>query len=488
MYDVAIIGAGIVGTSIARELAKYKVKTILIEKDNDVANGTTKANSAIVHAGFDCKPGTNKAAMNVRGNELYEAICGDLDVPFKRLGSFVVAFDEDDLTTIYRLKEQGKANGVPGLQILTREETLQREPNLSPEIIGSLYAPTAAITGPYELAIALAENAADNGVELLMNSLVASIIKTEDAFQINSGDRVVESKYVINCAGLFADEINNMINDPYFKILPYIGEYNLFDKSTGDYLNTIVFQPPSKLGKGVVTLPTVEGNFLIGPTNHGPKEATDVTTSRAGLNELKQKGERIVPDFPFHKVITSFAGLRAKVVHNDFIIEEAAGCPRLINVAAIDSPGLTAAPAIAEKVVAMLKEHLSMKVNPRFNPKRRPLIRFIEATIEEKQRLMKKDSRYGRVICRCESITEGDIVDIIHRNAGATTVDGVKRRVRAGAGRCQGGFCAPRVMEILARELDLDITAILKDNEGSYLLTGETKVPSLYSYKEKVTF
>jgi len=476
MYDVTIIGAGIIGTSIARELSKFQLKTILVDKENDVANGTTKANSAIVHAGFDCKPGTVKAKMNVRGNQMYEQMCIELDVPYKKIGSLVVAFDEEGLDTLEKLIKQGEINGVPGLQIYSKDEVQKREPNLSKDIIGALYAPTAGIVGSYELAIALAENAADNGVEILLNSPVTNIEKTVDGFNVFAGERKIKSRFVINCAGVYADQINNLINEPSFQILPFIGEYNLFDKSTGDFLNMIVFQAPSKKGKGVVTLPTVEGNFLIGPTSEGPKEPNDLKTSRNGLAELREKGKKVVPDFPFQKVITSFAGLRAKVDHNDFIIEESSTNPQFINVAAIDSPGLTAAPAIAEKIIEMLTEkHDFPKKEPAYVPTRRMITRFIETSNENKAKLIEKDPRYGRVICRCENITEGDIVDMIHRNAGATTVDGVKRRVRAGAGRCQGGFCSPRVMEILAREMNVDITSIVKDKQDSFILTGETK-------------
>ncbi|WP_280772040.1 NAD(P)/FAD-dependent oxidoreductase [Salipaludibacillus daqingensis] len=479
MYDVTIIGAGVVGTAIARELAKYDLKTVLVDKENDVSNGTTKANSAIVHAGFDCKPNTEKAKMNVRGNEMYEQMCKDLDVPFKKIGSFVVAFDEDDLTTLDKLKKQGEINGVPGLKILSKEEVEKREPNLSKDVIGALYAPSAGIVGSYELAIALAENAADNGVNILLNSPVTNIDKTAEGFQITAGKETLVSHFVINCAGVYADKINNFVNKPTFEILPFIGEYNLFDKSTGDFLNTIVFQAPSSKGKGVVSLPTVEGNFLIGPTSEGPKQPNDLKTSRNGLQELREKGAKVVPNFPFHKVITSFAGLRAKVAHNDFIIEESETA-NFINVAAIDSPGLTAAPAIAEKVMEMLKDKLvDLQANMTFVPTRRPVTRFMESSNEMKAELIGKDHRYGRVICRCENITEAEIVDMIHRHAGATTVDGVKRRIRAGAGRCQGGFCAPRVMEILARERNVDVLSIVKDKQDSYILTGETKATTV---------
>ncbi len=476
MYDVTVIGAGIVGTSIVRKLAKYKLKTILIDKENDVSNGTTKANSGIVHAGYDCKPGTLKAEMNVRGNEMYEQICLDLDVPFKKIGSLLVAFNQNDLKILETLKKQGEVNGVQGLQIISKEEVFNREPNVSREVIAALYAPTAGIVGSYELAIALAENAADNGVEILLNSPVTTIVKKEDRFVVTAGERQIESKFLINCAGVYADEINNLINQPYFKIVPYVGEYNLFDKTTGDFFNTIVFQPPSQKGKGVVALPTVEGNFLIGPTIEGPKERSDVRTSKNGLAEVLEKGKKIVPNFPFQTVIASFAGLRAKVAKNDFIIEEPPDCPRFINVAGIDSPGLTAAPAIAEKVIEIVKKRMGLlEKNSMFIKTRRPVVRFERLSNQAKATQIEKDVNYGRVICRCETITEGEIVDIIHRNAGATTVDGVKRRIRAGCGRCQGGFCAPRVIEILARELNVDPLSIVKDGQNSYFLKGETK-------------
>lgn len=476
MYDVTIIGAGVVGGSIARELSRFSLKTLIVDKETDVANGTTKANSAIVHAGFDCKPGTLKAELNVRGNQLYEQMCNELDVPFQRMGSFVVAFDEEDVKTLEKLKKQGDISGVPDLEILTQDQVREREPNLSKEIWAALYAPTAGIVGSYELGIALAENAVDNGVELLLNSPVTDIRKIDNGYEIVAGDHLVESKFVINAAGLYSDVINNFVNEPYFEILPYAGEYNLFDKSTGDYLSTVVFQCPSEKGKGVVALPTVEGNFLIGPTSDGPKDRTDLRTTKKGLDEVREKGKKVVPDFPYQKVITSFTGLRAKTRHGDFIIEEPETSPGFINVAGIESPGLTAAPAIAEKVVRMLQEKIiDIQPNPNFSPFRRPNPRFNHATMEEKNELIARDPRFGRVICRCEEVTEGDIVDAIHRNAGATTVDGVKRRVRAGTGRCQGGFCSPRVMEILARELNVDITSIVKDKKDSFILIGETK-------------
>lgn len=476
MYDVTIIGAGVVGTAVARELSKFNIKTIVVDKDNDVSNGTTKANSAIVHAGYDAKPGTLKAKTNVAGNLMYPKLCEELAVPFKKIGSFVVALNEEEIKVLEKLKEQGEINGVPNLEIIGRDEVLKMEPNLSEDIVAALYAPTGGIVGPWELAIALAENAAENGVEILLNSPVTGITKNDSGFTVKAGEREITTKYIVNCAGLYSDEINNMVNDPYFKIKPQKGEYNLFDKSVGNFLNTVVFQTPSKAGKGVVALPTVHGNFLIGPTSEPVDSPAELQTTLSGLEFLRDKGRNVVPNFPFNTVITSFTGLRAKVDHGDFIIEESKQSKGFINVAAIDSPGLTAAPAIAVEVVNILWGIAGgFEENKNFNPIRRPVIHFMDLSDSEKSELIRKDPRYGRIICRCESITEGEIVDIINRKAGATNLDAVKRRARAGAGRCQGGFCGPRVMEILARELDVDITTIVKDGIDSYILTGSTK-------------
>ncbi len=475
MYDVTIIGAGIVGTAIARELSKYKVKVILVDKENDVANGTTKANSAIVHAGYDAKAGTLKAKANVVGNAMYQELCSTLGVPFQRIGSLVVAFDESDMASLEHLYEQGKINGVPDLEIINGVQVKEMEPNVSHGIIGALYAPTAGIVGPWELAIALTENAVENGVELLLNSKVTSIIKSGPGYLVTAGERSFQTSYIINCAGLYADEINNLVNPPEFKILPNRGEYNLFDKSVGGYVNKVIFQTPTKHGKGVLVLPTVHGNLLIGPTAEALDYPDALETTGEGLHFLREKAEKVVPNFPFHTVITSFSGIRAKVATNDFILDFAPNTKDFINVAAIDSPGLTAAPALAEMAVKKLLGVASFEENPDFNPARRPVINFMELSNEEKAALIKKDSRYGRVICRCEGITEGEIVDIIHRKAGATNLDAVKRRARAGAGRCQGGFCGPRVMEILARELQVEITSVVKDGKESYILTGPTK-------------
>jgi glycerol-3-phosphate dehydrogenase len=476
MYDITVIGAGITGTFIARELSKYKLRVLLVDKDNDVANGTTKANSAIVHAGYDAAEGTLKAKLNVRGNELYEKACKELHVPFKRIGSLVIAFNEKEMATVQELFERGMKNGVPQMEVLDKEGVLKLENNLNQEVVGALYAKTAGIVGPWELAIAAAENAIENGVELLLNSPVSDIKKNEAGYSITAGDKKIESKIVINCAGIHSDDINNMVNSASFEILPNRGEYNLFDKSVGNLVNTVVFRCPSEAGKGVVVMPTVHGNLLIGPTSEYVDSKNSLATTLGGLSFVNEHTQHTLKQIGFQNIITSFTGLRAKTKTEDFIIEESKESFGFFNVAAIDSPGLTAAPAIAEYVIELVKNRIgNMEVRQDFNPNRRPNVHFMELSDIEKAKLIEKDHRYGRIICRCENITEGEIVDIIKRKAGATTLDGVKRRARPGSGRCQGGFCAPRVMEILAREQGIDITEVVKDGLNSHILTGKTK-------------
>lgn len=475
MYDVAIIGAGISGTCIARELSKFKVKAVLIEKDTDVANGTTKANSAIVHAGYDAKPGTLKAKFNVLGNAMFDQLCEELQVPFKRIGSFVVAFNEEEMKTLQELYEKGLKNGVPDMEIISGEQVLAMEPNLSPSIVGALHAKTGGIVGPWELAIAAAENAADNGVEIKLESQVTNINKIEGGYRIFMGEEQLDTKYVINCAGLYGDEIHNMVAPPAFKILPRRGQYNIFDKSVGNFVNKVVFPCPNEFGKGVLVAPTVHGNLLVGPDAEDLEDRTALNTTAYGLSFIREHSARTAEKIPFNAIITAFAGLRARPDTGDFIIEEVQEAKGFIDVAGIESPGLTAAPAIAVYVVELLQKIAGFEKKENFNPYRKEVVHFMDLTNEEKAAMIQKDPRYGRIICRCENITEGEIVDVIKRNAGARTVDGVKRRARPGSGRCQGGFCGPRVMEILAREMNIEIVDVVKDSRASYILTEPTK-------------
>ncbi|HSW35336.1 MAG TPA: NAD(P)/FAD-dependent oxidoreductase [Candidatus Limnocylindrales bacterium] len=477
MYDVIVIGAGIIGTFVARELSRYNLRIGIVEKTNDVANGTTKANSAIIHCGYDAMPGTLKAKFNVLGNPMFDQVCKELDVPFKRVGSLVVAFAEEELKTLEDLYNRGLTNGIKTLKLLTAEETKKLEPNLNDTVQGALYAPDCGIIGPFELAIALAENAIENGATLLLNQEVTGIEQNEDGFKVITQDREMQTKYVVNCAGVFADQIYNMVTPADFKITPRRGQYFVLDKTAGSLCSMPIFQCPNELGKGILILPTVHGNILVGPDAKDIEDKTDLSTERERLEYIRETARKTSDKIPFEAIITSFAGLRATPSNGDFIIGESDKVKGFINVAGIESPGLSASPAIAAYVVEIIKEIAGgLEKNVNFNPHRREYIIFSELSSAEKSALIKKDPRYGRVVCRCEQVTEGEIVDVIHRKAGATTVDGVKRRARPGMGRCQGGFCSPRVIEVLARELDVDMSDIVKDSIKSKILTGVTKL------------
>ncbi|MEA3424268.1 MAG: NAD(P)/FAD-dependent oxidoreductase [Bacillota bacterium] len=478
MYDVAVIGAGVIGTAIARELSKFNASIVILEKCNDVSTGTTKANSAIIHAGYDAPFDTLKGKMNVKGNEMYDKVCDELSVPFRRIGSLVIAHNKKEMKTIQELFDNGINLGVPDLELLDSKKVLKMEPNLNKDIIAALYAPTAGVLEPWELAIAYCENAIDNGAELKLNFEVKKIKKENDTFIIKSDSDEIQTKHIINAAGVYSDSIYKMVTEADFEIHPRRGQYFLLDKAAGNLVNHIIFPCPTKMGKGTLITPTIEGNIIIGPDSEdltvGEKESTNTTINR--LNHIKNLAENICVNIPYNLNITTFAGLRAEPTDGDFIIEASDKVSGFINVAGIKSPGLSSAPAIAEYVINIFKKlNPEMNVNKDFNPLRDPRIKFKELSNIEKDKLIKKDPRYGNIVCRCETITEGEIVDTIHRNAGARTVNGIKRRVRPGAGRCQGGFCGPKVIEILARELNIPLESVALENLGSEILIGKTK-------------
>ena len=476
MYDVAIIGAGVIGASIFRELSKYNVKTILIEKENDVSMGTSKANSAIVHAGYDPKIGTLMAKYNVKGNEMFEDLCKELSVPFKRNGSLVLAFDDEELETINNLYINGNKIGVKGLKVLSKEEVLEIEPNLSKDIKGALLAPTGGIVGPFEYTIALVENGIQNGGEITLDAEVDKINKKDEIFIIETKNgKKIEARYVINAAGIYADKIHNMICKESFKITPRKGEYYVMDKSQGNLVSHTVFPCPSKLGKGILVTPTVHGNLLVGPNAVDGEDKESLNTTGDGLANIKKSAMHTTEKINFRDCIRTFAGVRAVPDTGDFIVGEDKEIKGFIDVAGIKSPGLSSAPAIAEDVVNILKDvGLSLDRNLNFNGKREQVY-FMELSKAEKEELIKKDSRYGRIICRCESITEGEIIDAIHRSFGKLSIDGVKRRCRPGMGRCQGGFCGPRVQEIISRELNVNMEDIVQEKSDSAILYCKTK-------------
>ncbi|WP_330626238.1 NAD(P)/FAD-dependent oxidoreductase [Vallitalea guaymasensis] len=476
IYDISIIGAGVTGSLIARQLSKYNLKVCLLEKESDVAMGTSKANSAIVHAGYDAKPGSLKAKLNVRGNEMMGDIAKELYVPFKRIGSFVIAFDEDDMEQIKTLYDYGIKNNVPDMKILTKEEVREMEPNMSDEVIGALHAPTAGIVCPYELTLAAAENAVDNGVELILDCAIKDINKVDDKFELDTTRGKIVSKYVINAAGLFSDDISAMAGDDSFKINPRKGEYLLLDKRQGNVVNKVIFQPPTVMGKGILVTPTVDGNLLLGPTAENIFDKDDISTTSIGLDTVIKGAVKSIPSVNTRDVITSFAGLRASSSVGDFVIEKSQKVDGLINVAGIESPGLSAAPAISEYVMEILKSmDIELKEKDDYISTRKPVYRFREMDESERDELIKKDPLYGNIICRCETITEGEIVDCIHRSIGASNLDAVKRRTRAGMGRCQGGFCTPRVVDIIARELNIPKEQVTKMGGKSKVLVGKTK-------------
>lgn len=481
MYDVAIIGAGVVGSAVARELSKYRINVCVIEREEDVCCGTSKANSAIIHGGFDAAPGSLKAKLNVRGNALMDELSKDLDIPFKRNGSLVVCTGEQDRNGLTTLLEKGRANGVPGLRILEREELLSMEPNLSDDVTCALYAPTGGIVCPFHMTMAFAENAYTNGVSFFLNTQVTKIEKSGNGYRLDTRHtdtgqtEVFDAKIIVNAAGVYADTLNNMVSGKKMHITARKGEYCLLDKDAGTHVSHTIFQLPSKMGKGVLVTPTVHGNLLVGPTAADVENKEAVNTTAEGLALLTQTAGRSVKNIPMRQVITSFAGLRAHEDGDDFIIEESPDAKGFINAAGIESPGLSSAPAIAEMVADIVKTILPLEKNPDFIGTRKGILRPDTLSIDERNQLIKEHPEYGTIICRCEMITEGEIMDAIHRPLGARSLDGIKRRTRAGMGRCQSGFCSPRTMEILEREVPLDMFDITKSGVGSNIAVGYNK-------------
>lgn len=499
MFDVIIAGAGVVGALIARELSRYELKICILEKGNDVASGSSKANSGIVHAGYDCRPGSLKAMLNVRGAELMEDVARELDVPYKRTGSLVVGFGEKDRKLLEELMKEGIANGVKGLELLERSRVKELEPQISGEVTHALFAPTAGIICPYELTAAAVENAVVNGVELRRSCELTSIGFIKDRIEVAAGGELLSCRYFVNAAGIYSDKVAAMAGDKSFTIKPRKGEYLLMDKAVGNLVNRVVFQCPTALGKGILVTPTVDGNIMVGPDAQDIDDRDDYSTTAAGIGHVLQGGLRAVPGLDPGRVVTSFAGLRARLAaggetdvlpgtgtylssdkdtrtQGDFLIQVSKVNPHFINVAGIESPGLSCAPAIGEYVGGLLdRQGLERIPRKDFIKNREKVIRFRELDEEELEALLKRNPAYGRLVCRCEKVTEGEVVDSIRRPAGALDLDAVKRRTRAGMGRCQGGFCTPRLVELLSRELGIPYDKVTKKGEGSWLLSGRIK-------------
>lgn len=475
MYDIIIIGAGVSGCASARELSRYNAKICVVEKYEDVCCGTSKANSAIVHAGYDADAGSLMAKLNVEGNQMMDKLSSDLDFAFRRNGSLVLCMNEEELPNLQALYERGVKNGVKELRILTREELKEMEPNVSDDAVGALFAPTGGIVCPFGMNIALAENAFTNGVEFKFNTEVGDIKKTEEGFLLTTNHGVMKTRYVVNAAGVYADHFHNMMSGQKIHITARRGDYFLLDKTAGDMVDKTIFTLPGKLGKGILVTPTIHGNLLLGPTaiDVDDKEATNTTAQ--GIDEVFLKAQISVSHIPMRQVITSFSGLRAHEDHHEFIVKELEDCEGFIDCAGIESPGLSSCPAIGRMVADILKEKADLKEKDNFIATRKGILDPKELSKEEYSKLIQENPAYGNIICRCETVSEGEILDAIHRPLGAKSLDGLKRRVRAGSGRCQAGFCSPKSMDILARELGISMYEVTKSGGASKLVVGTNK-------------
>lgn len=471
--QVAIVGGGIMGTAAARELSKYKLDILLIEAEAEVGWGTTKANSGIVHAGFHEEPGTLKAKYCLPGNQMFPQLCEDLDVCFKQNGVLLVGRNEKEMETVREYYERGKERGV-NVKMLSKEELFAQEPNLDPSIIGALFAPEGGSVMPFELAAALMENAETNGANLLVDNPVIKAWREGDKNYLETPTTIIEADLVINAAGLFSDDLARMFGDDYFYIKPRKGEEYLFDLSVKNVVTSTIFPVPGELSKGILVIPTAAGNLMMGPTGDNVDEKEDLGTSYDGFDRIFEGARSLVPSLDARKIIAQFAGVRAASDRADFIIEFSPNVPGLLHLSGIESPGLTAAPAIAADIPRLMEEAgFKLEKKENFQHRREGVVRFNELSRTEQDEVVKKDPRYGRIICRCESITEGEIVDAIHR--GARTLDGIKFRARAGAGRCQGGFCQPFIMDIISRELGIPMSEVTKSGKGSEQIMFDAK-------------
>lgn len=483
MYDVVIIGAGVTGCAIARELSKFDLRTCVVEKSEDVCCGTSKANSAIIHAGYDAENGSLKAELNVKGNAMMDDLSLELDFHFRRNGSLVVMYEGDDRAKLEALYERGVKNGVSGLKILEKEALHAMEPNLADDAVAALYAPTAGIVCPFGMTIAMAENAVDNGVEFRLNTRVDSITRNQNGYVLSVTNReplgeektfTISTKAVVNAAGVYSDEIHNMVSEKKYHITPRRGCYFLLDKSVGSFVGTTVFTLPNAMGKGILTAPTVHGNLLVGPDALDVEDKEGTNTMAAELDKVRASANRNLKNPPLRNVITSFAGLRAHEDGGDFIIGECEDAAMFFDCVGIESPGLSSAPAIGVMVAEMVAGKFSAAKKTDFNPVRKGIINPANMSMEERNALIAEHPEYGNIICRCEMISEGEIIDAIRRPLGARSLDAVKRRTRAGMGRCQAGFCSPRTMEILSRELNIPLYKVTKSGGESALIPNET--------------
>ncbi|MBR3843174.1 MAG: NAD(P)/FAD-dependent oxidoreductase [Christensenellaceae bacterium] len=473
MFDVIIIGLGVIGASVARELSRFRLNILGIEAEEDYACGASSANSGIVHAGYDAKPGTLKAKFNVLGNKLFKKWADELHFPYINNGSLVLCHSKEDIPRLEALYEQGIRNGVDGMEILMREELIKLEPNLSESVVAALRLKTGGICCPYEFTFACAENAQKNGALFRLGERVLSVKKDDEIFIVKTDKAEYKAKLIINAAGLYSDEINNMLSEKKMRIIPRKGEYLLMDDKAGAFFTHTIFDLPSALGKGILISPTVDGNLFIGPTAVEIGSKTDVSVSQEAYDVLISGARKSWSAVPENRFITSFSGLRAHPEGGDFVIGEAEDCKGLINAAGIESPGLTSSPAIAEYIAALVKEKTGAEEKEDFDPIRLPIEKFRLMTDEEKKAAIERDPAFGHIVCRCNIVSEAEIKEAIRR--GGKTMDGVKRRVRAGMGKCQGGFCTPEIAKLISKTAGIPMEEVTKHGKGSKMLVGSIR-------------
>ena len=470
--DIIIIGGGVVGCAVARLLSRYEGSIALLEAGSDVASGASKANSGIVHAGYDAKPGSLKAKLNVEGAKMYPALCAELGSPYSRPGAMVLAFHEEERPTVQLLYDQGIANGVEEMRIIEREEILALEPNVNPDVVCALLVPTSGLTSPYELTCDLADHAAINGVEFLLETKVESVSAVEEGYLVKTNKGDFTTRIVVNCAGVNSAKIHNMLSEDKLTIIPRKGEYYLLDHAKPQLFERTMFQTPTKMGKGILVSPTVHGNLLLGPSAIDVEDGTDVSTTAEALKAVADAAKLTWPRENLRNTITTFAGVRAHEENGDFVIGGVKGLKGAYETVGIESPGLSAAPAIAEMLVSQIAAECNLSEKAEWLPAIKRPKPFYDMTLEERVEIVKKDPTYGALVCRCEQVTEAEIRAAIRRPVGARNIDAVKRRTRAGMGRCQGGFCSPLVLKILSEELGLDPTEITKCGGESKVLVG----------------
>ena len=476
MYDTVIIGGGVVGCAVARFLSRFRGSFCLLERENDVCCGTSKANSAIIHAGFDAKAGTLMAKYNVLGSRMMPELARELDIPFRRNGSLVLCMDRADLPRLEALCENGLQNGVEGLEIIDARRLHEMEPNVSRSAVAALWALTGGIVCPFGMTVALGENAIQNGVEFRLGTRVSQVRPGEKGTWLVITERqTLVTRAVVNAAGVYSGVLHNMVSKDKIHITPRRGEYLLLDKSAGETVHSTVFQLPGVLGKGVLVTPTIHGNLLIGPTAQDTEDFEGTNTTAAGLAQVRERAQKGIENIPFRQTITSFAGLRAHEEGHEFILGQPRDAKNFFDCAGIESPGLSAAPAIGLEIANQVAQALKLPEKEDFVPTRQAPIDPRKLTKDQWADLVRREPEYGQIICRCEQISQGEILAAIRSPLGARDLDGVKRRTRAGMGRCQGGFCAPRVMEILARELGVSQKEITKAGGGSGMICGRAK-------------